>query len=694
LEHCQLMPVLDIEGKKVKVDDSFLSMSPDEQHAKVDEIAKKLKLTPSGQAPGMVEGIGRGMIRGVPIVGALATKLNAAEDALTAPLQSGSDLTSDSFGGRYSQAMEKSGGKDKAFHEEHPYIDTGAEIAGGIASMGGVGALEGGAAALGLDTARTFASGGTLADLTLPQLMTRGAVSGATINSADAALKGENPLTAAVVGGVGGVVGPAAGRVINAASQPLQNTVRAARNPELEAERRVAGALDRDMQAGDIGVTANEFTAARAEGQPVALIDAGGETTRALARSAANTSPEGRGEMNRLIDARFESQAPRLADWLRQTFHYPDAAAQQEAIDHVERVVNRTNYARAMRDGDRDIMSPELDRLMGSPALVDAMRKASISGKDRAITQGIGAMRQGVTVENGLVNFTKGPSGAPTYPNLAFWDATKKELDDATSKAMRSGAREEAATLTQLSRALRGELDRMVPTYQTARAGAASFFGAENAIEAGQNFVGAAQKFGIPAVRRQLSRMSPQERQMFQDGYVSRLVETIEKTGDRRTILNKIQNSPAAREEINVALGPQRAREVEARLRLEGIMDLARPAVQGNSTTARQLHELQLAGGATAGGIGAAVLGGPAGLVSAALTYGAARGHAVVDERVARHVARLLVSNDVRQLQRGINILSRNQNMLGSLRNADAALGAIATRGTAPAVTQAIQGQP
>jgi hypothetical protein len=55
-----------------------------------------------------------------------------------------------------------------------------------------------------------------------------------------------------------------------------------------------------------------------------------------------------------------------------------------------QRTVNRVNYRRAMDQGDRPIMSPELDRLMGSPAVVEAMRRASTSGKDRAITQGLG----------------------------------------------------------------------------------------------------------------------------------------------------------------------------------------------------------------------------------------------------------------------------------------------------------------
>ncbi len=51
-------------------------------------------------------------------------------------------------------------------------------------------------------------------------------------------------------------------------------------------------------------------------------------------------------------------------------------------------------------------------------------------------------------------------------------------------------------------------------------------------------------------------------------------------------------------EQIQIALGPQRATELESMLRVENVMNMARGAVQGNSTTARQLFEMGLAGGA------------------------------------------------------------------------------------------------
>jgi hypothetical protein len=639
----------------------------------------------TGEMPSMAEGLGRAAARGVPLIGGALNKIEAATNATLAPVvdpmlpDSFKKLSGKTWKERYQQALDIQQGKDKAFAGAHPIADAVAEVGGGIAATGGAAATATGARLLGL-------TGNTL-----PQLMTRGAASGAALSAADAGVRGENPLSAGVVGGAVGAVSPPIGRLINSkVVQPIANAARGASNPAAEAERRVASAIDRDIRNNDRGLTLQEMTTASASGQPARLIDAGGETTRALARSAANTSPEGRSELNRAIDDRFETQAPRLADWLRHTFHFPNADAQQEAINNIARTVNRPAYARAYRDGDREIISDELHRLMGSPALVEAMRKASVSGKDRAITQGVGAMRQGVTVENGMVNFTKGKNGVPAYPNLAFWDATKRELDDATSAAMRAGEREKASTLTQLTRSLRGELDTLVPSYQNARAGAAAFFGADNAIEAGQNFVGASGRFGMPEARRTLSRMSPMERQLFQDGYVSRLVETIEQTPDRRTILNKIMASPAAREEMRTALGPMRSNEVEARLRVEGIMDLARPAVQGNSTTTRQLVELGLAGGV--GGY-EGYQGDPQALMKAALVYGAARGHRVIDERVARQVARLLASDNVGQLQRGLRIITRNQNMMGAIRNADAGLAAITARGAEPTISREVGAQ-
>ena len=569
---------------------------------------------------------------------------------------------------RYDMAATRERELTKTAEEQHPIASIGGNILGAVA-------LPIGAAANAA---------------TLPGRMAAGAGVGAAMGGAAGAGEGNGAIDrisrGATGAAIGGALGGAAPAVIEgvirgsrAIARPIANTYRGIRNVDDEAARRVTTSIQRDIGADPAAasrLTPAEFGASVQSGGPATIMDIGGDTTRALARSAANTSPEGRAALGRTINDRFEGQTDRVTGWLRNTFHFPDAPAQAEALETVGRTVNRANYHRAMREGDRSIFSPELDRLMGSPAVVEAMRRASTSGKDRAITQGMGAMRQGVTVENGVVAFTRGRNGVPTYPNLAFWDATKREIDDAANAAARAGRNGEAGTLRDLARTLRGELDNHVPSYQQARAGAAHFFDAENALEAGQNFVG--KSMTSADARRALAQMTPQERQLFQDGFVSRYIETLNAVGDRRSILNKIAESPAAREKLNIALGRQRAEELEAGLRVEGIMDLARNAVQGNSTTARQLAELGLAGGAygfSGGGINPFT--DPGAVVNAALVYGAARGRNVVNERLSRRVAEMLVSNDPQILLRGIRTVARNQTLFNSLRSADRGLAKV-----------------
>lgn len=544
--------------------------------------------------------------------------------------------------------------------------------------------------------------GGALQAATLPGRVVRGAAVGGAAGAAYGAGEGsglEDRASRAAVGGalgagVGAVAPPIVEGVIQGAralGRPVASALRGATDPETEAARRVMGALQRDA-AADVGavsrLTPQEFVASAQQGGPARVMDLGGDTTRALARSAANTSPEGLGVLNRVINDRFESQGSRIVDWLNNTFHFPNAQAQQRAIDQVERRVNSVGYRRAYQAGDREIFSPELERLLGSPAVGDAMAAAVAKGKDRAVAQGFGAFNPAVTIENGLVRFNRKPNGTPAYPNIQFWDYTYRELRDASQAAYRAGRNGEGEALSNLARTMRAELDRLVPEYGQARGAALQFFQAENALEAGQNFV--RQNLGNREARVALARMSPQERQLFQDGFVSRFIETIEATGDRRNVLNSIANSAAAREKLNIALGPQRAAELEAILRVEGIMDLARGAVQGNSTTPRQLAELGFAGGAGSVGAYGAYNLDPQQMTYAAVAGALLAGKKGIDTRVARRVAEMLTSNDPRVLRRGINLVARNERMMNSLRAADqriARIGAAeAPTGSAPAI--------
>ena len=102
------------------------------------------------------------------------------------------------------------------------------------------------------------------------------------------------------------------------------------------------------------------------------------------------------------------------------------------------------------------------------------------------------------------IQFNRGPTGVPTYPDLRYWDQVRRELSDAAMKAGRGT--EENMRLGGLAAALNTELDQLVPAYQTARRTAAGFFDARDALEAGQNF--ATQRFGANEARAALAQMN------------------------------------------------------------------------------------------------------------------------------------------------------------------------------------------
>jgi hypothetical protein len=411
------------------------------------------------------------------------------------------------------------------------------------------------------------------------------------------------------------------------------------------------------------------------------LLTAIGTSVHPLARSAANTSPEGRQLLNRAIDDRFEGQSERIADAINSMAHYPNATAQAEALRQSQSAANNVNYARAMQEGSRGIWNPELERMASSNIVADAMKKAASVAQDEAVMGGYAGMNPKISfTPDGRIQFGRGPTGAPTYPDLQFWDLTRRQLSNSAQMAQRTGDMEGARRFGTFAQRLNAILDQEVPSYAAARAGHAAFAGAQDALEAGRNYA-TQQGFRIDnqAARTAIMRMTPQERQLFQDGFASALVQKIRSMPDRRNVLNSIAGSGAAREQMQIALGPQRAAQVEAMLRVEGVMDLARGAVQGNSTTIRQLAELGLAGGASATlGGGNPLTGDPASLLNAALMYGALRGGraglATVDQRVATQVARLLASNDPAQVRFGAQMLGRNRGLLDNLRRADVAL--------------------
>lgn len=542
---------------------------------------------------------------------------------------------------RYQEAVERERELTRAAKEQQPGAYTAGEIGGAVA----------------------IPAGGLLRAPTLFGRALRGAGVGAGFGALSGAGEGETLPDRAVKGATGGAVGAGVGAIAPplvegavklgsvAISKPA-NFMRSVINPQGTADRAVGRAFIESARADPQAV--NRLTAADlGQGGPGVVMDVLGEPGRRLAKSASNISGEARHVLDDTLNPRFEEQVPRLAGWLRSTFHYPDVHAQEEAIKATAKTVNNPNYARARRDGIGGIWDQELAEISQAPPVQDAVKAAIKQTQTKSapdVSQGLAA----VTAR------WHSPKGGPT---LEFWDLVKRQLDQEINVAKRAGRNEDVADLTSVKNTIVGKLDAAVPSYAMARQGAAYFFGAENALEAGQKYV--TETFANPGTRRALAEMSPTERQLFQDGFVSRYIEVLSKIPDRANMVRRIHNNPADREKFTIVLGPQRANELEAMLRVENIMQQGLQAVQGNSTTAAQLLGAGLAG-ATGGGF----LGFDPTASGVALAFATA-GKKGIDQRVANRVAELLTSNDPAVLRRGAQMFASNKRLMDVLRSLD-----------------------
>lgn len=556
--------------------------------------------------------------------------------------------TGSPFFQQYHEAVKQRRDEEKAAAEQYPGTVLAGQVAGSLLTPGAT----------------------SVRAATLPARVASGAKFGAAYGAAAGAGEGENDIERLKGAGMGAVFGTATGAVAPAATElaltaggtviaPVASAVRGWSNPQREAQRLVGGAIGRDIAtdaAARTRLTPQEFSASVSQGGPAILGDLGGESTRALARAASNVSPEARQIIDAAVDPRFETQSNRIADWGRQTFNHPNVYQQEQALAQAAHATNNPAYRRAYTAGAGSVGSPELERLASSDAVAKAMKTAASKAGDEEVISGYGAMNPRVTfTPSGSVVFQRSPSGMPTYPDLQFWDLTRRELSAAAKVAQRQGNDTEARRLGELARRMNAELDQVVPEYGQARQGAARFFGSENALEAGQNFFGQGRRMGLDEARTAMQRMSPVERQLFQDAYAARFLNAVESPGARRNVLTAVPHltdSPALNAEMQLAMGPANFADLGRVRRTENIMDRMRQATQGNSTTARQLAERALF--TTSGGIGGYGVYNqdPRQATIGALAAALVAGGRHVNQNVMRNAAQILTSQAPEQLGR------------------------------------------
>lgn len=549
------------------------------------------------------------------------------------------------FSERYSDRLMRQRAMDDADRALNP----GSRFAGQAAGLGATAALMPGVNVVregvrGAATINAAATGGLYGALTGAVENDGGvadkAVAGAQMGAAGAALGGVAPTFVRGAEAFARATGKLAGKV----AAPF----RAAANPEAEAARRINEAYARD------GVTdaAGRLAELQSTGANAVIGDVGGETTRRLARSASNLSPEAGEALSGAVSDRFAGQADRVVNIL-QGFGPSSAGKTLEQLEQAARLANRPAYGRAYLQGGNGLWNETLEGLSQAPAVQDAIRSVMKTGANKTVAEGMPPIRSAFTTDAaGNLTLARQADGLIARPNLQFWDYVSRELRGKAGEAARAGNKDLAGDYSNLRRMLLNELDTAVPAFKQARSGAAQFFQAEDALEAGQKFV--TSRMANEEARKAVAGMKPQERELFAEGFRSDLIAKIREVGDGRDIVKAVFGNPAARERVDIALGKAQATQLQAALTVEQALLPLQAAVKGNSTTAQQLAAMaQAASPAAIGGAAGFLQGRDTASTIAGAAVGAAikRGNSKINQALAKRIGEMLASDDLKLIQ-------------------------------------------
>lgn len=334
------MPTLDIGGHAVSVDDGFLKLSPAEQNATVEEIAKSLPANGAGASDKMSDpyyaaakaDYDRMIARGMPapglsrLIGQGAT-LNAADEILAGlgtPVEMAVRRTTD-VGEAYRHAKAWQDVILDEARKNAGMAGTAAEIAGGL----GTGASL---ASAGLTAARMLSPGaglGSRAIASAADAAALGGISGA-MEGDSIAERVANAEHAAALGAGLGAAAPVAITAARSAAAPLLSNIRARLDPEGFANTQIARALVESGRSPQDISAAVAQAAREGQGNVFTPADAMGNAGQRMLSTVARAPGAGRTEVVDFLEGRQGGHAQRVAAQLAEGFDSPQTAAQVE----------------------------------------------------------------------------------------------------------------------------------------------------------------------------------------------------------------------------------------------------------------------------------------------------------------------------------------------------------------------------
>ncbi|MBB4407100.1 hypothetical protein [Agrobacterium radiobacter] len=614
------MATLNINGRKVKVDDSFLSLSPEEQNAAVDEIAATLgKMAPEQPSPsapkaarneperpkdGRDSFLGKAdtFMRGAADTLSLGLADEIAAQAKSGPLtvQKPSDdyynrgifagslnplgalartlnapFASETKNADYDRALAEQRAIDKSDSDNRGGYRIAGQIAGGVGQGVGLAkqglSLAGNAVNRGAGLARV--SGASLAD-------------GAILGTAQGFGSGEGvegrikgALTSGAIGAGIGAVAPGAVAGVSKVAKGAVAPLFAPFMPEPYAREAIAQSLRRSGKTPE--QIARIMRVAADEGQPMYNVaDAMGYTGERLMSTVARNPSEARQSIVETLRNRQGGQGERLAQFVAEGLEAPDTAAQRAATltADQEKTANAL-YNAARKDAGPVNVTPVIEAIDEtlSPGV-----NSLLSPRDKIANDSIeGALQR---VRNLL---TDGRSNVTDF-NVLF--RTKLDLDDMIKNAEGKGAGNRAHYLSRVQKLIDDALADASPTYTRARDTFARDARRIEAVDTGSAAFRPSSRAADNISR--FARMTPEEQAGFRVGYADPAIARLESASlSPTTNKARILQTPKTKEELQAFAVPDNAQVLGRRVGREQRMFDTAAAALGGSKTADNLAD-------------------------------------------------------------------------------------------------------
>ena len=371
-------------------------------------------------------------------------------------------------------------------------------------------------------------------------------------------------------------------------------------------------------------------------------------TSRALMERVAQTPGAGRTTIVPFLTERQQGQLARVSNDLTSLTGSTRTALQAVNETMTRRAAAADPAYRAAYDaGDREIWSPVLERLSAAPTVKSAMQSAIRTWQDNAIADGYGAMNPSAVDRGGQITFGK---SIPAFPNIQFWDYTKRAIDGKIAVAQRAGEDGKVRTLTRLVNQLRGALDTAVPEYATARqqwAGPSSYL---NAVEAGGDIL--SRNESAEQMHANFNELSQADRQGYREAAVSAIIGKMSSDPAKMADMTKYLRSPAMRQKILAIMPNQQARQAwSRRLDFESKSSEMVGRSLGNSATFRRMQEKEDSETIAGDLVLSAFMGTPpVGLMKQIIVGGAKKVRDTLNSRTDKELARMLTGKPRNQI--------------------------------------------